>query len=86
MADGAHYFAVSDVAARLGCQVPHVLSLIASGTLRAIDIGRPGARRRTWRVPVDAMAAFEAGRTNTPAAKPAIRRRRKVDPAFIEYF
>jgi hypothetical protein len=61
-----------------------VLGWIRSGELAAINVGS-GAKRPRWRIMPDALEAFERRRAAQPATKPA-RRRRKADPAVIEFF
>lgn len=46
-------FTPFETAERLGCSENHVYRLIASGALRAVDIGQPGARRSKTRVRSD---------------------------------
>jgi excisionase family DNA binding protein len=70
---------------RYGVSVHTVLSWIATGELRAVNVGRrPGAKKPRWRIPEEALAAFEAASTPTP---PAPRTRRKKRPAdVIEFY
>ena len=51
-------FTPREVAERLGCSENHVYRLITSGTLRAVDIGQPGARRSKTRVRSDDLLAY----------------------------
>ena len=71
------------VARRLGVNSHKILRWIASGELRAVNVG-DGTRPR-WRIMADDLRAFLDRRAAQPAAKQA-RRRRKVDPAVIEFF
>ena len=71
------------VARQLGVDAHKVLRWIASGELRAVNVG-DGTRPR-WRIMADDLRAFLDRRAAQPAAKQA-RRRRKVDPAVIEFF
>ena len=71
------------LAKRLGINTHKVLGWIATGQLRAINLG-DGSRPR-WRILADDLDAFLARRAATPAAKQT-RRRRKPDPAVIEFF
>ena len=53
---------VAEVAVRLACSAATVRRLCASGSLRALQLGRPGSRRPTWRIPDEAVEEFvEAG-------------------------
>lgn len=72
------------VAATLAVTVDGVLALIAAGTLRAVDVRRPGSTRPRWRVTPKAMDAFLAARGNRPAATTTRRRKRMTD--VIEFF
>jgi hypothetical protein len=77
---------VKQVAQRYGVRDHAVLAWIHQGHLRAVDVSsNPGQGRATWRVTPDALIAFEAARQSRPPAKPTPRRRRR-DPAIIEYF
>ena len=71
------------VARQLGVDSHKVLGWIASGQLRAINVG--GGSRPRWRIMSDDLQAFLDGRAARPAVK-ATRRRRKVDAAVTEYF
>lgn len=57
------------------CEVHTVLERIADGSLRAFHIGRPGAKRKTWRIREEDLEAFLEARTNRPALKPTKRKR-----------
>jgi hypothetical protein len=53
-----------------------VLGWIARGDLAALNCGRaPGKKKPRWRVTPEALAAFEAARTQIPPAARAPRRR-----------
>lgn len=54
--------AVSDVAAWLGTRVQHVYVLIGEGTLEAVNIGKPEAKRPTWRIPESTLVAYMKAR------------------------
>ncbi len=70
------------VARQLGVDAHKVLRWIASGQLQAINVG-DGTRPR-WRIMSDDLQAFLDRRAAQPATKAT--RRRKVDPAVIEFF
>lgn len=60
---------VNAIAARWNTDRKFVYNLIATGQLRALKLGAPGAKRPMIRVPVDALEAFErAQAVNTEAA------------------
>jgi hypothetical protein len=55
---------VSDVAERFAVSPHAVLSWIASGELRAINVSRKGkSKRPTWRISATAIAEFELSRS-----------------------
>jgi len=67
-------------AKRLGVKAETVISWIRSGELRAIDVARRNAKRPRYRIPTDAIIAFENGRTASPETrKPAKRRKKQTD-------
>lgn len=70
------------LAKRWKCKPSTILALLKSGRLKGFTLGA-GRRRPRWRIPPDAVAAYELGQPNesTPA-----RRRRKPDPNVIEFF
>ncbi len=70
------------LARRLGVNTHKVLAWIARGELRAINLG-DGSRPR-WRILPADLEAFLDRRTAQPMAKAT--RRRKADPAVIEFF
>ncbi|MFH1922441.1 MAG: helix-turn-helix domain-containing protein [Planctomycetota bacterium] len=75
-----------EVARRYGVSVYKVHAWIASGELRATNLAtRPGGKPR-WKIDEADLAAFEAGRANTPVPEPQRRRRRKADASVTEYF
>jgi excisionase family DNA binding protein len=73
-------FTVAQVAERLGVSEGVVLSWIAAGELKAVNVSRsPRPRRPRWRVTAGQLEAFEAGRTSGPS--PAKTPRRRPVPA-----
>ena len=79
-------FTVAQLAARWQCRIETVLNAIANRRLAAFSVGKPGARRPTWRIPFSAVEAFERGDRPAPPPKPAPRRRRRMPPNVIEFF
>ncbi len=74
-------------ARELGVKPDKVIGWIRSGELRAIDVSlQPGIGRPRWRIPWDAIVAFENARTNRPAIKPVKQSRRKKQPDVIQFF
>jgi predicted site-specific integrase-resolvase len=66
-------FAVNDLMERYKVTSKTIQAWIASGVLRAIDVSRKGAKsgKPRWRIPEEALNAFEAGRiTMPPPPKP----------------
>lgn len=81
----ARVFTVADVAASYGVSEAVVLNWIRNQELRALNVGRAGSRRPTWRITSEAIAEFEAKRTQTlPVARR--QRRRKVGGNVIEFY
>lgn len=63
-----------------------VLGWIASGELRAINVGRePGKKKPRWRISEEALQEFELLRSTEPkrTTKPA-RRKKAATPSFIK--
>jgi excisionase family DNA binding protein len=67
------------VAEILQTSADRITDLIAAGELQAINIGRKGAKRATWRISAESLAAFLAKRSTSPAAPKVQRRKRKSD-------
>ena len=79
------YYTPPQLATRLGVKPETIIRFIRRGELRAFDVsGRPGIGRPRFRIAVDAVIEFENKRSPATAARPA--RRRRKDPAIIEYF
>lgn len=83
MAEPAVY-TTRQLAERWQVSTDFVYSLIATGVIRTLP-NPHGTRRPTYRVPADAVAAFEAGETATAAA-PTKRKRQAERPGFVRYF
>jgi excisionase family DNA binding protein len=78
-------FSVKDLQKRYAVGEHTVLSWIRSGELRAVNVGRrPGAKKPRWRIPAEALAAFELARTPTPPPPRARRKRRPAD--VVEFY
>jgi excisionase family DNA binding protein len=71
------------VAERLATSTDHVLGLIHSGRLRAVNIGMGKVRPR-WRVPAEALDEFKLSRTATAPTPRAARRKRATD--VVEFY
>jgi excisionase family DNA binding protein len=76
---------VRDLTERYGVSEHTVLGWIASGELRAINVGRRLATKKPrWRITQEALEAFEALRTPTPPPPRTRRRKRPAD--VIEFY
>ena len=72
-------------AKRLGIKPSKVLTWIVRGELRAVNVALSTTGRPRWRIPPDAIIAFENQRAAKLVVKPT-RRRRKRDASIIEFF
>ncbi|HJZ56251.1 MAG TPA: helix-turn-helix domain-containing protein [Gemmataceae bacterium] len=82
----AESYTVAHIAERYGVSSHTVLAWIDTGELQAVNVARsPRARRPTWRVTAEALAAFEALRSGGPVPPRASRRRRQPD-GVIEFY
>ena len=73
-----------ELARQWGIDVAKVLKWIKSGELRAVNLATTRTGRPRYAIDQADMAIFEAARTVQPPA-PRVRRRRR-DPAIIEFF
>jgi hypothetical protein len=69
-------YAPGQIASMLGTRVHTVLAHIHAGTLVAVNVGLPGARRPTWRITSDSLDDFIVARSNRPTPKATRRKRR----------
>jgi excisionase family DNA binding protein len=77
---------VSDAAKEIKKRREKVVALIESGALQGYDASVPGDKRKSYRIPREALDAFKAGRS-AKQTKPAKRRARQAKPDnFVEYF
>jgi hypothetical protein len=53
---------LQEIADKWACTTQHVMNLIEDGSLGAIDIKGPGAKRNLWRVPIENYRQFVATR------------------------
>ena len=81
---GGEMLGVTAIASRWGTDQKIVRKHIADGTLAAIDISPEGSKRSTWRIKRADLVAFEQLRLTGP--KPKRPRRRRKDPAVIEFY
>jgi len=76
---------INEVAEQLNATPKHVWRLVHSGALPGVDVGRPGARRRTIRIRPEDVKRFVENRTEKQAREeeevklpPSIRHRLQV--------
>ncbi len=69
---------------RYGISPDKVVGWIRSGELRAVNVATTSTGRPRWRVSEADLADFETRRSAQPA--PRTSRRRRRDPAVIEFF
>lgn len=75
------HYTVKEVAETMRVSINHVLELIQSGCLLAVNVARPGAKRPSWRIRESDWRMFEDMRLNKQWPKPK-RGTRKKDPRF----
>jgi hypothetical protein len=82
---GKVIYLVRDISEHHAVSQHTVLEWIKRGELRAINVARrPGAKRQSWRITAEALAAFEAARTSTPP--PPRGRKKKQPPDVIKFY
>jgi excisionase family DNA binding protein len=70
---------VNEVAERLRVCRDSVDGWIAAGELAAVNLAKAGAKRKTYRVSEEALAAFLARRSSGKRVAPGPKRRSGVD-------
>lgn len=78
-------YSPGDLSQRYVCKVDTILHAIATGKLRAINIGL-GSKKPRWRITQESLDAFEAERGNSPAGPIVRRRRKKPSAEYRDYF
>jgi hypothetical protein len=78
-------YGVPDLCERYAVGPHTVLTWIRSGELRAVNVARRPGGRPSWRVTAEAVAAFEAARTPTPAS-PRGRRAKRAAGDVVEFY
>ena len=77
---------VQQIAQRFGVSVETVVRWIRDGELRAVNVSRSRTSKKLrWRITAEALAAFEAARTSTPAPAPRVKRK-KAPGQVIEFY
>ena len=79
MTPDACYFTPPVYAKRIGVKPETVIGWIISGELRAFNVARHDATRPRYRIPTDAIMAFEANRTVVQAPTKSVRRRKQQE-------
>lgn len=82
----SEYLTPPQLAATWGVESEKVLQFIARGLLRAVNLASPGAKRPRWRIPPEAVRAFEESRSARPPIPKPRRRRRRVPLTTKSYF
>jgi excisionase family DNA binding protein len=79
------YLPTPAVAETLGVNESKVLTWIRTGELVAINVATRLGGRPRWRIAQEALDQFLTARSAQPPA-PVERRRRRADPAAIQFF
>jgi len=61
-----------------------IIAMIRRGDLRAFSVAEPGSRRPRYRIPPDSIIEYE--NRHNGATVPTPSRRRRADPAVIQFF
>lgn len=78
-------FTTKQLQERYGVSEPTVLGWINSGQLVALNVAKTAAAKRaTWRITPEALAAFEAARAATPA--PERKQRKRAPEGVVEFY
>ncbi len=80
------WFTPPQVAKARAIRVSKVLAWIARGELEAVNFAERAGGRPRWRIRAEAMAAFEAARSNRTHITPKLGRPRRADPGVLEFF
>lgn len=82
------WFTPPQVARSRQLRVGKVLAWIRTGELAAVNCAERRGGRPRWRISAEALAAFDAARSNRAAfrARPPPRPKRRRDDGVIEYF
>ncbi|HUE74573.1 MAG TPA: helix-turn-helix domain-containing protein [Pirellulaceae bacterium] len=79
------FLTIRQFADRIITSPDRIRDLIDSGDLRAVNIGKPGARRKTWRIPADEVERWLDSRASRPPAKPQPRERKRAAAYIPQY-
>lgn len=74
------------LAQRYGVKVTKVLTWIATGQLRALNVATKVTGRPRWRITPEAIDAFETSRTAQAQPAKASRRRQRQPADYVTYF
>lgn len=81
----AHGYSVADLCCRWKVGADKVRAFLRRGELVGVNVADDLAGKPQWRVTPESVEAFERRRTSAPPPK-AVRRRRKPDPAEVQYY
>lgn len=73
------HYTTSEVATSRGVNVTKVLAWIDSGELKAVNCAKNRNGLPRWKIPAEALAAFDRARASTPSPPPAKARGRKLN-------
>jgi excisionase family DNA binding protein len=76
--NGRAMLTVPELARQWGVSRNKIVAWITSGQLGAINFALQSGGRPRWKIPAEAVAAFEAGRSAVPTM-PRVQRRRKLE-------
>ena len=80
------WYTPADIARERKLRVSKVLTWIRTGELEAINLAEKRTGRPRWRISDEALAAFDAGRSNRAGVKLARRRHLKRRPQGVVQF
>lgn len=83
---GSADLTISDVAAEFRIRREHVIALLRSGELAGYDVTPPGAKRKSYRIPRQALDDFKALRSAKQTPEPKRRHRHAARGPVAEYF
>ena len=75
-------YSVREIAKFLKRTQHHVLRLIHSGDLEAVNVAAKSAKKPNWRITDDAYSSFLRTRSTRPDKKPPRRKRRDIRKMF----
>lgn len=76
----------NDLARRYSIGIHKVLTWIAKGELRAVNVAADPRGRPQWSITAEDLAAFESRRLATPPLPKPQRRTKKRDASIIKFY